>query len=274
MSDDNTTDTLRQRMDQALDGLVDRFYREVPYAQNLRAGRDLDLGYLRRHTIEIILRLRMKRTVDSLAIRYFTKRDPAAAKAWSEYTAEEMLHDAFFVKDLQKMGVPREVVYATEPLFATKIQIGYYYWALEHEEDPLALLTSVYFMEYVTTRTQPEWLDNMERTVGTEKVRGARAHVNLDIDDDHPDFVWGVLRSLIRSEADERRMFRHLDAIYRLWELFFVELYQTTVGQTAVEKTAGEKTAAAQPAAVRAAAQADIAASDLAHAHTTPASSG
>lgn len=226
---DVNKDSLRQRLDGALDGMVNRFYREVPYAQNLRTGKDLDLDYLRRHTIEIILRLRMKRTVDSLAIRYFTKHDPAAAKAWSEYTAEEMLHDAFFAKDLEKMGVARDTIYATEPMFATKIQIGYYYWALEHEEDPLALLTSVYFMEYVTTRTQPEWLDNMERSVGADRVRGARAHVNRDIDDKHADFVWRVLSSMMRSEADVQRMFRHLDAIYRLWELFFVELYQSTV---------------------------------------------
>lgn len=251
MSDGQTadsTDELRQRMDAALISLVERFYRDVPYAQNLRSGRDLDLNYLRRHTIEIILRLRMKRTVDSLAIRYFTKRDPVAAKAWSEYTAEEMLHDAFFIKDLQKMGVAREAVYATEPLFSTKIQIGYYYWALEHEEDPLALLTSVYFMEYVTTHTQPEWLDNMERSVGADKVRGARTHVNLDIDDKHADFVWGVVKSLIRSEADERRMFRHLDAIYRMWELFFNELYQTTVGAKAAPVQAGTVAPVAPPA--------------------------
>jgi len=226
---DANKDALRQRLDTALDELVNRFYREVPYAQNLRTGKDIDLDYLRRHTIEIILRLRMKRTVDSLAIRYFTKHDPVAAKAWSEYTAEEMLHDAFFAKDLEKMGVARDTIYATEPMFATKIQIGYYYQALEHEEDPLALLTSVYFMEYVTTRTQPEWLDNMERSVGSDKVRGARAHVNRDIDDKHADFVWRVLSSMMRSDADVQRLFRHLDAIYRLWELFFVELYQTTV---------------------------------------------
>jgi hypothetical protein len=222
---------LQRQVDAKLDSLIERFYREIPYAQDLRTGANLNPDYVRRHTIEIILRLRMKRTVDALAIRYFTKRDPAAAKGWAQYTAEEMLHDAFFAKDLQKMGVDREAIYATEPMFSTKIQIGYYYWGLEHEGDPLALLASVYFMEYVTAKTQPEWLDNMERSLGSDKVRGARAHVNLDIDEKHADFVWGVLKSLLRDDKDVERLFRHLDAIYRLWELYFVELYQLTADQ-------------------------------------------
>ncbi len=228
-SEDMVEGDLRGRVDAALDAMIERFYREVPYATNLRSGRDLDLDYLKRHTIEIILRLRMKRTVDALAIRYFTKTAPVTAKAWAEYTAEEMLHDAFFVKDLARMGVHRDAVYATEPLFSTKLQLGYYYQALEHEGDPLALLVSVYFMEYVTVKTQPEWLDNFERSVGAERLRGARAHVNRDIDDKHADFVWRVLASISQQPGGESRLFAHLDAIYRLWELYFRELHQSII---------------------------------------------
>ena len=219
---------LRRQVDSALERMIERFYRETPYAANLKSGADLSQEYVSRHTIEIILRLRMKRTVDALAIRYLTKRDPTAAKGWAEYTAEEMLHDAFFVKDLAQMGVPRDVVYATEPMFSTKLQIGYYYWALEHEGDPLALLASVYFMEYVTAKTQPEWIEGMARSLGPEKVRGARAHVKLDIDEKHADFVWGVLKTLIKCEADERRLVSHLDNINRLWGMYFEELYAMT----------------------------------------------
>ena len=95
-----------------------------------------------------------------------------------------------FVHDLQTVGVSREEVYSTEPLLSTKLLMGYLLYGLEYEEDPLALIASVYFIEYITTRTQPDWIDNIERTLGAERVVGARAHVATDVDENHADFVW------------------------------------------------------------------------------------
>ena len=62
---------------------ADRFYQEVPYAKHQLAEGKLDLDYYKRHNIETVLRIRLKRIVDAYAIRYFTKHDPVQAKAWA-----------------------------------------------------------------------------------------------------------------------------------------------------------------------------------------------
>lgn len=220
---------LRKRIDALLDTFIKEFYETVPYAQHQKDASEINLEYYKRHTIEIILRLRRKRTVDALAIKHWTKVDPVQAKNWSHYADDEMLHDRLFAADLEKVGVSKEEIYSTDPLFSTKLLTGYLQYGMEYDESPLALITSVYFVEYVTTRTQPEWLDNLEGVLGQDHVKGARAHVNTDLDDDHDDFVWRVLESLISSEADEEKTVEHLHHIYWLWKLYFVEVHQRTV---------------------------------------------
>jgi len=173
--------------------------------------------------------LRRKSTVDALAIRYFTKVDPVAAKAWAHYTDDEMLHDKLFAADLAKVGVEKEEIYSTEPMLSTKLLTGYLQYGIEYEGTPLALIASVYFVEYTTTRTQPEWLNNLEKSLGKDKIKGQRAHVGTDLSDQHDDFVWGVLETLIKTPEDGEKVLRHLEDIYRLWQLYFLELYKLTV---------------------------------------------
>ncbi|MEU5302604.1 hypothetical protein ACH4YO_27430 [Streptomyces noursei] len=224
-----TNPELRKKVDAVLDTFIKDFYETVPFAQHQKNSAELNLDYYKRHNIETILRLRRKRTVDALAIKYFTKVDPVQAKAWAHYTDDEMLHDRLFAADLAKVGVTKDQIYSTEPLLSTKLLTGYLQFGMEFEDSPLALITSVYFVEYVTTRTQPEWLDNLGTVLGEENVKGARAHVNTDLDDDHDDFVWRVLSTLVKSEADEQKVIEHLNHIYWLWKLYFVELHQLTV---------------------------------------------
>ncbi|MBV9447810.1 MAG: hypothetical protein JO345_18145 [Streptosporangiaceae bacterium] len=223
----------RKRVDDYLDACIKDFYATIPFARHQLEDEKLNLEYYKRHNIETILRLRRKRTVDALAIRYFTKSDPPTAKKWAHYTDDEMLHDRMFAADLAKVGVAKEQIYATEPLLSTKLLTGYLQYGIEYEGTPLALITSVYFVEYTTTRTQPTWLDNLEKILGADAVKGQRAHVGTDLDDAHDDFVWDVLNTLVTSPADEDKVMRHLEDIYRLWQMYFMELYRLTVDPAA-----------------------------------------
>lgn len=224
---------LRKNVDALLDGLIAKFYSEVPYAthQASASGEDFNLAYYKRHNIETIVRLRRKRTIDALAIKYFTKYDPARGAAWAHYVEDEMLHDAWFAADLEKVGVSSDEIYSTEPLLATKLLTGYLQYGMEFEGTPLALLCSVYFVEYTTTKTQPAWLDNLEKILGEEKVAGARRHVGTDLEDDHADFVWGVLSTLVQSPQDEERVIDHIRNVANLWVAYFLELHQSVLGQ-------------------------------------------
>jgi hypothetical protein len=227
-----TMPEFRARVDAYLDACIKHFYDNVPYARHQLEASEINLGYYKRHNIETILRLRRKRTIDALAIRYFTKVDPVTAKAWAHYTDDEMLHDTLFAADLAKVGVAKPEIYATEPLLSTMLLTGYLQYGIEYEGTPLALIASVYFVEYTTTRTQPQWLDNLEKSLGRDQVRGQRAHVGTDLNDQHDDFVWDVLETLISGREDEQRTLKHLQNIYQLWQLYFMELYQLTVDPT------------------------------------------
>jgi hypothetical protein len=220
---------LRGAVDRYLDACIADFYEKIPFARHQLDAAEINLEYYKRHNIETILRLRRKRTVDALAIRYFTKVDPVTAKAWAHYTDDEMLHDVLFAADLAKVGVNKDTIYSTEPLLSTKLLTGYLQYGIEYDGTPLALITSVYFVEYTTTRTQPQWLDNLEKSLGRDKIKGQRAHVGTDLDDHHDDFVWGVLETLVKTPEDEQRVMRHLQDICRLWQMYFLELYQLVV---------------------------------------------
>lgn len=219
--------TLRKAVDSHLDNKLSSFYKTVPGAQTLVDNTAMSREYYIRHTIEIIVRLRMKRTIDALTIHYFTKNAPKLAKKWCHYTEDEMLHDDWFLADLLRLGVTRDQVYGTEPLRATKLLQGYFYYGIEHEGRPLASLCSSYLIEYGSIRTQPQWLDKFAKQEGDEFVRGARAHVQHDTEDDHTDFVWDVIYDFVKTPADERAIFEHLDVVSALFYQFYNELNET-----------------------------------------------
>jgi hypothetical protein len=225
----NVNSDLQSRVDTLLTSLINKFYEEVPFAKHQMKSEGINLDYYKRHNIETILRLRRKRTLDAYAIHYFTKRDPVRGAQWAKYVEDEMLHDAWFAQDLAKVGVTKDEIYATEPFLSTKLLTGYLQYGMEFEGTPLALLCSVYFVEFVTTRTQPAWIANLEKQLGADKLAGARKHVGTDLEDEHVTFVWSVLISLINNPQDEVRAIQHIRNVANLWVAYFQELYRAVV---------------------------------------------
>lgn len=239
----------RHVVDTELDSLIDRFYRTVPFARHQMETRELNLEYYKRHTIETILRIRRKRTIDALVIHYLTKHDARQAKAWAQYTEEEMLHDRLFAKDLERLGVSQEEIYSQEPFLATKLLNGYFYYTLEYE-GPVASIASAYFLEYTTRKTQPAWIENLEKELGKDKTHGARTHVSYDIGEGHTHFVWNVLMSLVKSSDDEKRVLLHMDNWYGLLCAYFNELYNSTIARETSQAAIEAPTVAVRNAAV------------------------
>jgi hypothetical protein len=225
---------LRTTIDARLNSMIEQFYSQVPGATHQRDSQEINLEYYKRHSIETILRIRHKRMIDALVIHYFTKHDPRQAKAWANYIEDEMLHGQMFAKDMERLfGLSIDIIYQHEPLFATKLLNGYFYYTLEHE-GPMASIASAYFLEYTTRMTQPQWLNNLARIFGEESVKGARAHVNHDIKEDHNDFVWEVLISTIKENSDVAKLKCHFENIFGLFAAYFNEIYLTTMESATV----------------------------------------
>lgn len=238
------TNLLRDQVNEKLQQSIRQFYDDVPYAAHQKDASKIDLNYYKRHCIETILRIRHKRMIDALVTHHFTKHDPIQAKAWANYLEDEMLHGQMFGADLDRLfGLSMADIYTYEPLFATKLLNGYFYYTLEHE-GPMAAIASAYFLEYTTRETQPVWLDNLEKCLGVDGVRGARMHVGYDIHEDHSLFVWEVLMSLVKSHADVEKLWVHLENIYGLFAAYFLEIYQTTIDDKTPELRKGIPSAA------------------------------
>jgi hypothetical protein len=234
----NNNSEFRKRVDSLIASRVNTFLQTVPGATHQKDDKDINIEYYKRNLIEIILRLRMKRTIDGLTIHYFTKHDPRLAKRWCQYTGDEMLHDTMFAADLKKIGVSKDEIYSTEPLFSTKLLQGYFYYGLEHEGRPLASLCSSYFIESAAEKTQPDIIDNIEKVMGKEYVSGQRTHVSHDDDDDHINFVWEVLAKTASFPEDEERILTHIDNVYKLFVMYYEELYQLTFAKSNIDNVA------------------------------------
>lgn len=218
---------LKELVDAKLDSFITDFYEEIPYGNHFSESENINSEYYTRHTIETILRLRLKRVVDALTIHFFTKTNPRLAKKWAEYTEDEMCHDEWFVADLKKFGVTKEEVYGQEPFLSTQLLQGYFLYGLEHLNSPIINLCSSYFIEYTSSKTQLKWVNNLEKTLGSEKFKGVRNHAEHDDDDDHPVFVWNVIMEL--AEGDEEAVLKYLERINTLFRMYFTELYEIVV---------------------------------------------
>ncbi|HEX5752703.1 MAG TPA: hypothetical protein VFZ09_41245 [Archangium sp.] len=217
----------RTKVDALLDSMIESVYKAAPAARYLASSNQVDLTMFKRHTVETILRIRLARVADSKALCLFTKTDPVAAHKWAKYTEEEMLHDRLFLKDLTNIGMTEEEVYGTDPLLATKLLQGYLYYTLEHE-GPRGLITKSYFVEYTTRKTQGSWNENIKRSLGDKAVRGAEAHLNYDVNEDHSTDVWNVLMTMVNGKQDEERVLYHLNVYFGLFSAYLNELASKT----------------------------------------------
>jgi len=212
-------------IDEALTSMVDRFYTNVSGSTYLKDSKEINVDYYKRSVVEIILRLRMKRTIDALTIHYFTKHNPYLAKKWAQYTEDEMLHDRMFAADIKRLGMSTDDIYTTEPYFSTKLLQGYFYYGLEHEGRPLASLVSSYFIEKMSILTQPSWMENVENVLGKGSAKGHLSHIQHDLEDDHSDFVWNVLSTFIEGDKDKEIISRHLEGVFQLFCMYYTEIY-------------------------------------------------
>lgn len=240
----------RTRIDALLLKFEADFYEKIPFAKHMLNTDAFSMDFYKRANVETILRIALKRAVDPLIANYWATRDAVLCKEWGLYGAEEGRHDRMFARDLHEVGMTDDEIYAHRPSFATELLNGYFYYTMA-TEGPLASMVSGFYLEWMAGKTQPDWLDRVEKHIGTEKTRGARAHLAGDIEDQHVDMVWNMIMRVLRTPEDEARFTEHLIKINSLFVAYFVE-----VAEQAFSKSVNKELPVAGISAVRAAAAA------------------
>ena len=222
----------RQKINALLLKFEADFYEKVEHAQKMLDANGFNLALYKRLNVETILRINLRRAIDPMIASYWATRDPQLCKEWGLYGAEEGRHDRMFARDLHDVGMTDEEIYGTTPTFATQLLNGYFYFTLA-TEGPLATMVSAFYLEYVAGKTQPGWLDEIEKHLGTEKTKGARAHLVQDIEESHIDWAWNTVMRAVKTDQDEENFIRHLSKINALIVSTFVEIAEITLRQQA-----------------------------------------
>ncbi len=217
----------KAELDAYLDRKMEEWRRTVPFASHFTDS-DLDQAYYRRTLIEHVWRIRMSRVAQSKAIYKIAQISPKAAHDYALYQGEEMLHDKLFVADAEAAGVTEDEIHRTEPYLSTKLFIGFFYYALEHES-PIAPVVSNYLVEYTQAKLQPGIVKSLQDKLGKDKVKGQAAHLHVDTTEDHSMEMWKILSQLIFSEEDFQSVFKYIDDVQDILAMFFREIYEDTV---------------------------------------------
>jgi len=219
--------SLKAKVDNFIDRQIDLWNENVPYAKHLEEDK-LNPEWYERHTIEHVWRIRLMRTSQVHALHAIAKLSPEAAQLYARYQDEEMLHDTLFAQDLEKMGVSKSKILATEPLFPTRLLIGFMYFIAQHE-NPIGAICYSYLVEYTTIKLTGRQLNAMKVSLGEENIEGQLMHMNTDLVEDHSGDMWRLLNSLIFKEDDERIIFQYLGEFQELLGMYFKMLHETTV---------------------------------------------
>ncbi|ABE56747.1 hypothetical protein Sden_3472 [Shewanella denitrificans OS217] len=227
--DSNQSVEAKSRIDSYIDKKMDEWNKEVVYAKHLYEP-SVNKEYYKRHMIEHVWRIRMSRTVQAKALHQIAKISPEAAQLYARYQDEEMLHDILFKQDALALGVTEDTIKNTEPMFATRLLMGFKYFVAEHE-NPLGAVAYSYLVEYVTAKITPDQVSNLKSELGSENIKGQVAHINTDLSHDHSGDMWEIVRALLFTESDIEMFIKYIDEIQDLLAMYFKELYEKTIAK-------------------------------------------
>lgn len=219
----------KARCDAMLGQLIQEFYGRHALARKLLDPEFFSRDFFVRSTIESVLRIDLMRRINPMVCMEVAASDPVLCKQWGLYAADEGLHGRLFATDLHEIGVDDDTIYSTKPLFATELLAGYLLHTLQ-TEGAMAVVASAYYVESMAEFTQPSWLENIERHIGTQATRGSRAHLKVDEKQNHVDLAWNMCMRLVDSPEDEERFVEHVLKLNGLLSAYVVEVLNLTIG--------------------------------------------
>ncbi len=185
-------------------------------------GVETHQGFYRRHILETAIRIRMNNEVDSFALTRTIKHDRVAERLLA-YLHEEYGHDRMFEDDLRVMGMSELDLTEAEPMFATELLMAFLWKSVERDGMLPAVLWD-WLVEWYSARYNPQITETAATAVGSESVRQATRHLELDEELEHEDGLTEALTILVERDASFEEAERYLDRFVQLIEMYFQEL--------------------------------------------------
>jgi hypothetical protein len=222
---------LRTLLEQVLNQEASIFGLTVPRASHLLNKEEtLDLSYYLRHRIETVHRIRETARTDALALATMVTEDYTAARKWANYTEQEMNHDRLYLTDLAKHGWTEEAVLAVVPFPSTQSMVK----TLAHRITQFGSLPAIaysIFVEWNSSKASDLVVDHVSAVLSEDHVKGARAHVAIDLKDCHYDTMLDVASSVLHARGYRvsllEMLVREVAAFFRtyFYELHLYALY-------------------------------------------------
>jgi hypothetical protein len=181
-----------------------------------------------RHLVEAVVRMRENDEVDLFCLSRVGFSDRSVAIPLLDYLAEEAKHGELLLGDLRCFGVDERAVKAEEPLFSTRLLIGYLLRAI-HREGVLPNLVWAWFVEWYSARYNPTMFRKAAERFGAEKLRGTFRHLQIDAKDDHVGLMAELLARQVERDDALARAKTHASDFVRLVAMYYVELAETSV---------------------------------------------
>jgi hypothetical protein len=219
---------LAELLDRVLYEEALRFVVEVPRAGQLTDNNvRVDLTYYLRHRIETVRRIRATARTDALALVSMVEEDYEAAREWSTYATTELSHDRMFLADLERHGISAEQALGTPPLLATTALLEWLSDRIARHGSLPAVAYSV-FVEWNSARYSARAVERAAASFGEDTVRGARAHLLIDVDEDHYTMMVRIAHRLLQRHGSSDLLVEFVRDIAAHFRSYFVELHYAT----------------------------------------------
>jgi heme oxygenase-like protein len=233
ISETDESAAFRLRLEAVFRDELEVFARTTPGAGLMTdPGVELDERYYLRHRIETVRRIRETARTDALALARMIEEDYEAARAWGDYTIEEMNHDRLFLADLAAHGLPATIVLSTPPFPATERLIEHLEEAIQRVGSVAAVAYAL-FVEWNSEQASGAAVAKALEAYGPDRTAGSRRHVGIDEAEDHSDAMFEVARRLTEGGAGEDELIRLVRTVAEDLRAYFADLHAATVGPAA-----------------------------------------
>ncbi len=228
--------SLESTVNNFMEAEMERLFAAVPSARYLaEEGIELDEPYYLRHRIETVKRIWLTSRTDALALAEMVREDYEAARWWSKYTWQELSHDTLYLKDLEKHGYSLEHVREVAPFASTLGMVDYIERRIPVVGSIAAVSYSVW-VEWNSDRTSSLVVDKASERYGPEFTKGARAHVGIDVNEDHYQVMLDVSERLIARSCHRMILFELLRDLTDFIARYFRELERSVALLPAVAR--------------------------------------